>query len=44
MAEVVGMRRVRGVLAVGAILAAILLLAAPARAGDWAVTVVDPLP
>jgi hypothetical protein len=38
------MRRVGSLLAVGAILATVVLAAAPARAGGWAVTVLDPLP
>jgi hypothetical protein len=38
------MRHVRSLLAVGAILAMVVLAPAPARAGGWAVTVLDPLP
>jgi hypothetical protein len=38
------MRRVLSMLLVAAVLAAVVLLAAPARAGGWAVTVLDPLP
>lgn len=38
------MRRLRCTLVVGAILATLVLAAAPARAGGWAVTALDPLP
>ena len=38
------MRRLRCTLVVGAILATVVLAAAPARAGGWAVTALDPLP
>jgi hypothetical protein len=38
------MRTLRIMLALGAILATIVLPAAPARAGGWAVTALDPLP
>jgi hypothetical protein len=42
--EVVRMRHVRSLLAVGAVLAMVVLTPASARAGGWAVTVLDPLP
>jgi hypothetical protein len=38
------MRHVRSLLVVGAILAMVVLAPVPARAGGWAVTVLDPLP